>query len=82
MDVNAMQYLEVRISEQEQKRITLATLNKAFGWYEDYTITDGKVVLVEEVYGSHRSDTRKYVRVATEMDKALYQINQTLKVRQ
>ena len=80
MKINCTQHIQAEISWQEQLDITEKTLRKLYGWTDKaYVSVDGRLVQRVEYATSHAWTEQEEIREATEGDKALQMIINSLK---
>jgi len=80
MKINCTQHIQAEISWQEQLDITEKTLRKLYGWTDKaYVSVDGRLVQNVEYATSHSWTEQEEIREATEGDKALQMIINSLK---
>jgi hypothetical protein len=84
MTINATLHTKVEISADEEKDIATTYLRRLYGSRpvvagrdELYVDVEGNLILYED-WGS-RGDDRRFVRKATDLDKAIYLILKTIK---
>lgn len=65
MKVNATQYLEVYLSDNEIDNVFYSKFFKLTKWQKDYFIEDGKVKVIQD---RHPRDWEETIRDATELD--------------
>jgi hypothetical protein len=70
MQITAMQTLNLQISKDEQKRITIQTLREVAKWVGGNYIADGQLMLRETYSTTHSWDEDIIVRNASPLDLA------------
>lgn len=79
MKVKGKQEVEIELSDEMLKHITLEYICKNFDWKINYFIEDGKVYEIEEFATTHRWTENTVRREATPLDKCLYTLIKEIK---
>ena len=70
MEVTATHTLQVEISKEEQRRISIKTIREAAKWVDDNYVCDGKLMLRINYITTHSWYEDIEVRPATQLDLA------------